>query len=163
MLKPAQLYEDKLKEKMINCWYDERYKYYSGWWGDEWKGLPDNYYDEHHFVSVDKNDKIIGYISYKINWGSMSADRFGIINFDIGNLTFGKDLYTAIKNLFKIYHMNRIEWSVVADNPILKSYKRFAEKHGGVKCAHKRQVSKLFDGKMHDMISFEIMADDFRE
>lgn len=161
MLKPAQIYSEELKEKMTQCWYDPRYMYYSGWTGDETLNLPENNYDRHDFVSVDADGNVIGYISYCVNWITMSAYRFGALNFDIGNLTFGKDLYTAICNLFEIYHMNRVEWCVIEDNPIIKTYRRFAEKHGGVQCSRHRQVAKLMDGKLHNSIEFEIMAEDF--
>lgn len=87
--------------------------------------MPDNNYDEHHFVSVDTNDKLIGYISYQINWISMSADRFGIISFDRGNYLFAKDVYQAICNLFEIYHMNRVSWAAFVENPAIKSYRNF--------------------------------------
>lgn len=161
MLKPAQLYEDELKKKMISCWHDPKYKYYSGWTGDVVPKLPDNYYDEHNFVSVDRDNNVIGYISYHVCWSTMSASNFGAISFDLGNPVFGKDLYTAIDNLFNSYHMNRIQWRVISDNPVIKNYRRFAARHGGVECSHLRRVAKLADGMLHDAIEFEILAEDY--
>lgn len=35
MLKPAQLYEEQLKQKFIEQWYDLRNMYYNGWSGAE--------------------------------------------------------------------------------------------------------------------------------
>jgi hypothetical protein len=161
MLKPAQLYEEELRRKMVSCWHDPAYMYYSGWTGDEVPKLPDNYYDEHNFVSVDKDDNVIGYIAYHVSWSTMSAYNFGAISFDRGNLLFGRDLFTAIDNLFNRYHMNRIQWRVIADNPVAKSYKRFIMKHGGVECSHLRQVARLLDGQLHDAIEYEILAKDY--
>lgn len=162
MLKPAQLYSEQVKEKMINCWYDEYYKYYSGWTGNNLPELPDNCYETHNFVSVDKEDNVIGYISYHINYTNMTADNFGIISFDKGNLMFAKDLYTAIKNLFKVYHMNRISWNMIVGNPVYTSYKRFIKKYGWRECAYYRQCARLMDGLLYDSISFEILSSEFR-
>lgn len=55
--------------------------FYSGWTGSELPTIPDNNYDAHHFASVDNNGNVIGYISYRISWITMSADNFGIISF----------------------------------------------------------------------------------
>lgn len=70
---------------MINSWYKPENIYWEGWTGSEVPDIPDNNYDNHYFVSVDKNDNVIGYISYAVNWIPMSADRFGIISFRKGN------------------------------------------------------------------------------
>lgn len=163
MLKPAQLYEEQLKLKFTEEWYDIRNMYYAGWTGTEIPELPKNNYDQHHFVSVNKKDEVIGYISYNICYLSMSADRFGIISFDKGNVEFAKDLYTAICNLFEIYNMNRISWCCYVDNPAIRGYRNFVKKHGGKECAYYRQITKLQDGKLHDSIEFEILASEFKK
>ena len=67
MLKPAQLYEEKLQACMINTWYKPEYIYYHGGTGEYTLDLPDNNKYSHCFVSVDKNDHVIGYISYNID------------------------------------------------------------------------------------------------
>ena len=90
MLKPAQLYKEKLMEESINSWYKPENIFYSDI-GDGLPEIPDNNYDGHHFVSVDKNDDVIGYICYSINWPVMSAYGFGIISFRKGSLEFARD------------------------------------------------------------------------
>lgn len=162
MLKPAQLYKDKLQDQFYKAWYDPANIYYSGWHGMDIPNLPENNYDEHNFVSVDKNDNVVGFISYGINWASMSAERFGIISFDKGSLIFGRDLFQVICNLFEVYHMNRISWSAYVDNPAVKSYRRFIKKHGGRECAYYRQQARLQDGLLHDTVMFEIMSSEFK-
>lgn len=161
MLKPAQLYEDKLKEKMINCWYDPRYKYYTGWVGGEEPNLPKNCYDSHNFVSVDKNDNVIGYISYNVYWITLSASNFGAINFDIGNPIFAKDVISAVRDIFEKYHLNRLYWYVVVGNPAYKSYKRFVERCNGRECGYFRQNIRLIDGTICDEIGFEILKNEY--
>lgn len=163
MLKAAQLYKSKLQEEMCKSWYNPENIFYSGWTGNELPSLPDNNYDSHHFVSVDDDDNVIGYISYSINWIAMSADRFGIISFKKGSIMFAKDVYKVICNLFEVYHMNRISWLAYADNPAIRGYRNFIKKHGGRECAYRRQVAKLQDGKIHDSVEFEILACEFKK
>lgn len=67
MLKPAQLYEEELKQKLIECWYKPEYKYYFGG-GAYAISLPDNNETRHDFVHLDKDDNIDGYFSYQIDW-----------------------------------------------------------------------------------------------
>lgn len=110
MLKPAQLYREELQKKYVECWYKPENQYYSGWTGMQIPDLPDNCYDTHDFVSVDKDNNVIGYISYCINYVSLSVDRLGIISFKKGDLTFGRDIYESICNIFEAYGMNRIEF-----------------------------------------------------
>lgn len=162
MLKPAQLYKEKLLEEYIDTWYKSENIFYTGWTGNSLPEIPDNNYDSHHFVSIDKNGSLIGYISYSVDWCAMSADRFGIISFDKGNILFAKDVYTAICDLFEKYHMNRISWRAYVENPAVRGYRNFIKRHGGKECGYYRQIAKLQDGKLHDSIEFEILANEFR-
>ena len=161
MLKPAQLYEDELQRKNTESWYKPENIFWNGGCGDSNISLPKHNYDTHCFVSVDKNNEIIGYISYDVDWSAMSADKFGIISYDKGNLEFVKDLYQAICNLFEVYHMNRISWYCYADNPAIRGYRNFIKKYGGRECGYQRQIARLQDGKLHDSVQFEIMAYDW--
>ena len=162
MLRPAQLYKDRLYKEYIKTWYDSNYMYYTGWTGDQAPEIPDNNYDSHHFVSVDKDDNIIGYINYSVNWVPMSADRFGIISFKKGNIEFARDVYNAICDLFEKYHMNRISWLAYVENPAIRAYRNFIKRHGGRECGYYRQIARLQDGKFHDSVCFEILASEFK-
>jgi len=161
MLKPAQLYKEQLEEKEVESWYDLKNIFFHGWAGATLTDLADNNYECHAFVSVDSNEDIIGYISYAVDWSAMSADRFCMISYQKGNLEFVKDLWKVICDLFEVYHMNRIEWYCYADNPAIRGYRNFIKKHGGRECGYRRQTTKLMDGKLHDSVIFEIMADEF--
>lgn len=161
MLKPAQLYKEQLEKLQYETWYSEGSKYYNGSVGFNEIKLWDNNCDCHQFVSVDKDDNVIGYICYAVDWTAMSVCNFGIISYKKGSIEFAKDLYKAICNIFEVYHMNRIEWSAYADNPAIRGYRNFIKKHGGRECGYCRQVTKLQDGKLHDSVQFEILAEEF--
>lgn len=136
--------------------------YWNGGAGDSQISLPDNNYDVHHFVSVDGNDNVIGYICYNVDWNALSADRFGMISFNKNSVVFAKDVYQAVCDIFEKYHLNRMSWVSFTDNPAIRGYRNFIKKHGGVECAHYRQVARLQDGKLHDSVSFEILASEWK-
>ena len=161
MLKPAQLYKEALREKILESWYDMSNMYWYGSAGTELIEPPNDNYNKHCFVSLGANGDIIGYIAYNIDWQAMSADRWGIISFDKGRLEFVKDVYKAICDLFEIYHINRISWFAYVDNPAIRGYRNFIKKHGGRECGYYRQIAKLMDGNLHDAVEFEILAEEF--
>lgn len=158
MLQPAQLYEDELQEENIKAWYKPENIFWNGGPGDSTINIPDNSHESHCFVSVDKEDKIIGYIAYCVDWSAMSADRFGMISYRKGNIEFVRDLCRVIRDLFEVYHMNRVAWICYADNPAIRGYRNFIKRHGGRECGYKRQATRLQDGKLHDVVEFEILV-----
>lgn len=54
MLKPAQLYKDKLQEENIKAWYKPENIFWNGGYGDSLINIKEDNYDCHQFVSVDK-------------------------------------------------------------------------------------------------------------
>lgn len=161
MLKAAQIYEKELQEKNIESWYKPENIFWSGYHGNGRIDIPENNYDKHCFVSVDRRGEVIGYMSYYIDWTAMSVYDFGAISFKNGKIEFAKDLYNAVCNCFKKYHMNRISWWCFADNPSIRGYRNFIKCHGGRECGYHRQIAKLQDGRLHDSVDFEILADEF--
>lgn len=161
MLKSAHLYHQELEMKMIDGWYKLENMYYHAYTAEYTPSLPDNNGREHHFVSVDNDDNVVGYISYHVDWQSMSAHSWGLITFQKGNLILIKDLYTVIRNLFEKYNMNRISWNCYADNPVIRGYRYFVKKFGGKEVGYLHDASKLLDGKLHDIVIFEILAKDY--
>lgn len=163
MLVVAQLYKEKLEDEILKTWYKRENIYWHGGPGEYTVQLDDNNRDSHCFVSVDKNDDVLGYISYSIDWMARSAYQFGIISFRKGSIEFAKDLYQAICDCFEVYGLNRICWWCYADNPAIRGYRNFISKHGGRECGYCRQDTVLKDGKLHDSIWFEIMAEEFKK
>lgn len=59
MLKPAQLYEEELKKKILESWYDMTNMYWFGSTGIELIELPNDNYNKHCFVSLNVDHQII--------------------------------------------------------------------------------------------------------
>lgn len=161
MRKAAQLYKDELTLKFYEILYDDYYMYYYGWTGVEIPVLKENNYDSHDFVSVNSKGEVIGYISYNVNYLTMSATQLGIISFRKGDISFIRDVYDAVIDIFVKYHMNRLSFTCFTENPAVRSYKKFVTLFGGLQNAYYRQDLKLSDGQLHDELGFEILAEDF--
>lgn len=170
MLKPAQLYKDELNKKMIEGWYDLDNMYYHGGPSSYELDFGDNNKNCHSFVSVKRRklgletiDTIIGFISYEVDWEAMSADNFGFISFDKGNVVLVSDVVKCIRDLFIKYNMNRVGWYCYADNPALEGYRKLVKRFGGKEVGYLRQSTKLLDGKLHDSVIFEILKSDLKQ
>ena len=87
----ARKYAEKVNSKLMDSWYDDRYKYYSYNWHSQ-EEMPNDDWNKMCFVSVDKNDNILGYISYSLDRAVNSAHSLGAINFSDNKIAFGKDL-----------------------------------------------------------------------
>lgn len=162
MLQPALLHKEEINKRFVGVWYDPNYMWYSMDAGLSIYDPADNSRDHHQFVSIDKDNNILGVISYSVNWETKSATNLGIMAFERFNLVFGKDLMQAIHNIFFKYNLNRLTFYSVADNPVVKSYRRFINQYGGTISGYEHQCCMLLDGKLHDMECYEIMAENFK-
>lgn len=162
MIKTAQLYEDELKRKFLETWYDDRYKYYTMDSGYYQTSLSDNTKKHHSFVSLDKDGRIIGYIGYEVNWEIKSALQLNIISFDFGNMMFISDVRKMIDNIFNKYNLNRLHFFCIYDNPALESYRTFIKKHGGKECGYERECCMTPDGVIRDIVYFEILKKEYK-
>ena len=110
----------------------------------------------YQFAIVDSKDKLIGYVSYRIDWYSSQAHNFGLMSFDRGNPLIGKELFGIMTNLIENLKLHRIEWYMVSGNPVERSYDKFCEKYNGRKITL-RDTFKDRLGIYHDSITYEII------
>lgn len=162
MIKPAQLYQQELNKLYYETFYDSKYMYYRGCWGTGELIIPNNTYNSHHFVILNNNYEVVGYICYDINFASRVANDFGIISFK-PSICFGRDLMKIIDNIFIKYHMNKIEFRAFADNPVIKHYYNFINKYNGRVVGTLIDSVMLEDGKLHDDVMFELFKEDYME
>lgn len=158
----AKLYEEQIKRKMWEIWYDEKYQYYfCGNWRSDFSLAYNNDYQKRAFAVLDNNDELLGYISYSVDNELRIAQWFGAINFSDDKITFGKALRQVIEDCFLKFGLEIVEWKVICGNPIEKSYDRMCEKLGGhiVGIQHRRAVDMA--GNVHDSKTYEIIREDF--
>lgn len=112
--------------------------------------------ETYQFAIVDSKDKLVGYVSYQIDWYSSQAHRFGLMSFKRGNPLIGKELFGIMDNLINTLHIHRIEWYMVSGNTAERAYDRFCNKYNGRKITL-RDVFKDRVGNYHDSITYEII------
>lgn len=162
MLKNAKLYEERLKPIILEHQYELAQNLACGGTGGNTLGYPDNNYNSHHFVSVDKDDNILGICGYEIDWTSRVVTSIYILSYsDSPRPLFGRDILKMIDDIFLKYNLNKIEWSVYTDNPVIESYRRFCKRYGGKEIGTLHQHILLMDGKIHDSTLFELMREDY--
>lgn len=157
MLIPAIIKKNEILEAFKRYYYSDDMMYETG----ELSNWLPNIQDEteigtFQFAIVNSEEKLVGYLSYYIDWYYSCASRFGLISFDRCNPIVGKDLYNELKKLIYDYKLHRIEWRMIGGNPVEKSYNKFCDKFGGTKHIL-RDVIKDKYGKYHDNIIYEII------
>ena len=85
------------------------------------------------------------------------------MNFYDKNVTFSRDLYIFLTDLFNKFNFRKIEFTVVIGNPAEVMYDRIMDKYGGSIVGIKKLSTKLIDGKYYDVKMYEIFKDDFNK
>ena len=158
MLVPAILFKDKILEEFKKYYYTEDMMYETGgltnWLPDIQEETESGRFQ---YAIVDSKQKLLGYLDYHIDWYSSCASRFGLISFDRGNPTVGRDLYSELNKLINDYKLHRIEWRMIGGNPVEKHYDKFCEKYNGTKHVLKDAIIDKF-GKYHNDVIYEIIC-----
>lgn len=156
MLVPAILYKEQIIKEFQTLYYTEDMMFESGClnqWCPEIPEMP----DEGRFdYAIVHNDKLIGYLSYQVDYYASKAYNFGLMSFDRGNITIGKDLFDKLEEL--VFRLHRIEWRMVGGNSVERSYDRFCEKHNGKKHILKDAI-KDAKGNYRDDVIYEIVTE----
>lgn len=157
MLIPAIIKKNEILEAFKRYYYSDDMMYETGslsnWLPDIQEEPEDGRYQ---YAIVNQKEELVGYLDYHINWYNSCAHRFGLISFDRGNPIVGKDLFNELNKLINDYKLHRIEWRMIGDNPVERSYDRFCNKFDGTKHVLKDVVKDKY-GKYHDDIIYEII------
>ena len=157
MLKPAILFKEELSNKFKEYYYTNDMLYESGSlnnWNPEIYENPSS--DTFQYAIVNKDNKLIGYLSYFIDWYSSRAYGFALFSFDRGNPIIGKNLFDEMEKLIHYYKLHKIEWGMVSGNPVKRHYDRFCKKYNG-NIIKLKDVFKDKNGKYHDSYIYEIL------
>ena len=164
MLDLAYKYEEEIRNKMLNTWYDEKYMFYYSsahhcvWMNPDPK---DGDWDNRYFVSLNSNGEVIGVIDYHVDRECDMATWFGAINFTDNKAVFGKDLAQVIDDIFCKFNMRKLEFSVIVGNPIERSYDRMVKQYGGTITGVKHKPVRLMDANYYDHKDYEIFREDY--
>lgn len=162
MLEAAIIHENELKELFRSVWFKDRYKFWNcANYYEEWSASESTWV-KHQFASV-RNRQVIGYIGYEINRADADeAYALNIINFeDHPSPTFARDLGKALTDIFELYKLRKLSFSVIIGNPIEKSYDKMCERYGGRIVGVKKKQVRLIDGLFYDEKLYEIFRENY--
>ena len=118
MLKPAILFKEQISSKFKEYYYTDDMMYETGCLNNWNPDICENPNPEtYQYAIVNKDNKVIGYLAYYIDWYSSRAYGFGLFSFDRGNSTIGLDLFNEMK---KLIHDYKLHQNVVRILPLLK-------------------------------------------
>ena len=157
MLIPAILKKEEILHEFQKLQYTDDLMYEVGCCDNYMPDIAEELCKEtYQFAIVDSKDKLVGYVSYGIDWYSSQAYRFGLMSFDKGNPLIGRALFEIMENLINKLKLHRIEWGMVSGNPVERHYDKFCEKYNGRKIVL-RDTLKDRLGEYHDSIIYEII------
>ena len=156
MLVPAILYKEQIIKEFQTLYYTEDMMFESGCLNQRCPEIPETPNEGRFDYAIVHNDKLIGYLSYQVDYYASKAYNFGLMSFDRGNITIGKDLFNKLEEL--VSRLHRIEWRMVGGNPVERSYDRFCEKHNGKKHILKDAI-KDAEGNYRDNVIYEIVTE----
>lgn len=155
MLVPAIMYKEQIAREFQKHFYSIDMFYETGGlhnWIPTIDESPD--FSTRQYAIVDKENKLLGYLGYRINHYNSCVYNFGLFSFDKGNQIIGRDLFNHMDELVQKYH--RVEWRMVGGNPVERHYDKFCEKHNGTKHVL-RDAVKDEDGNYRNDIIYEIV------
>ena len=157
MLLPAILYKEQITKEFQKQYFTEDMFFETGCL-EQWSPqIFDNLEQgKFQYAIVNNDNKLIGYLSYEIDYYASQVYKFGLISFDKGNLIVARDLFNKLEELVSKFH--RVEWRMVGGNPVERNYDRFCEKHHGKKHILKDAI-KDAKGNYRDNIIYEIITE----
>lgn len=155
MLVPAILYKEQIEKRFQRYFYTIDMLYETGSldnWMPNIVGCPSERLFQ--YAIVDKNEKLIGFLEYSVDWYASKAYNFGLFSFDRGNILAVADTLRELEKLVSTMH--RVEWRAVSGNPACRGYDDFITRHNGKKHVLKDSI-KDKNGNYHDDIIYEIV------
>ena len=154
MLVPAVLYKEQIITEFQKRYYTDDIMFETGCLEQWYPSIPDIPEEGRFDYAIVNKDKLIGYLSYKVDYYVSKAYNFGLMSFDRGNPVVGIDLFKKLEEL--VSSMHRVEWRMVGGNPVEKHYDKFCEMHNGKKHVLKDSIRDK-DGNYRDDIIYEIV------
>lgn len=157
MLKPAICYKTEIENALGEYFYSDDMMFYMGCNESYMLEVQNQGKDGHYqYAVVGKDEKLIGYIAYCVDWYSSCAYSFGAFSFDRGNPIMGKELFKRLEELINTLH--RVEFRAIEGNHAIKGYDRFLNLHKDMgRKLVLQDVFKDTHGKYHDAYIYEFV------
>lgn len=114
-------------------------------------------------MQIGSDGSVIGYFGYAYDECSKSIRNLGLISFTDDKTDRMSLCYDAIKRIKYLFEngAQRLEFWAFVDNPITDTYQRLIMKHGGHIAGYLHRTA-YFNGKYHDTIFFELLAESIK-
>lgn len=164
MLVPAVVYKNEIEDLFKRIQYSDEYLWYTG--------SIDNYNievetAENRFAyAIVHNDRVIGYISFRVDWYCSMAYNFGLIRFaDRKDKVATSVMMAAIIYILKklqSFNLHRIDFRCISGNPAMRNYNSILEI---IEKTQNYQINKLIftdsikdmKGKYHSTVCYELI------
>ena len=159
-LRPAITYKDEIKRRSQELYYTDDMMYYTGCLESHCIDISEDCGDYRYNYAVVEpaTSKLIGFISYYVNWYAQNVYAFGLISFDKGNPVIGLALREVMHMIINQYHMHRMEFRCVGGNPVKRHYDNFCKRYNG-RVIELKDVFKDRMGEYHNDYIYEIIID----
>ena len=156
MLVPAIMYKEEIEKNFAKKFYSMDMFYETGTVNSNWSPDIPSCPEGGLFTQaiINSKEKVIGYLSYRVDYYESNVYNFGLISFDKGNALVGKDIFDKLEELVQKFH--RVEWRAIGGNPACRGYDKFIKKHNGKKLIL-TDACKDADGNYHDDYIYEII------
>ena len=163
MLVPAILYKDKIEEMSKRMMYNDDMFYDSGTVSPYSISIQrdqkaDGDESKFEYAILDRNNELIGWFRYYINWYNRQLYLTGLTNLTgKANPIIGFDLYHEFMRVVSHYKIHRIEFRMIGGNHVQRTYDKVCEKlHGNRHVL--RDVFRDRLGEYHDEYIYEIIT-----
>lgn len=157
MIKPAICFKDEIEKALRSYFYTDDMMYYCGCNDSDLINVLDHSSNgDYQYAVTGKDDRLIGYIGFSVDYYSSCAYNLGAFSFDRGNPIMGKELFGIMEKMVERLH--RVEFRAVEGNPAIKGYDKFLERHSdmGRKLVF-RDAMKDTLGVYHDTYLYEFI------
>ena len=164
MLVSAKNWEEDVKSNLREYWYDLKYQYFFGNFYEDFNVANDDYWKRQFVYFNDYyDDRVKGYFSYDIDRDVKSISNIGLISFGKKQTNFIQEVVNHLDWLMTSKTIDRIEFFAYEDNPAIKSYRRLVKRFGGEQAGKFTNSQRLYDGKLHNIIFFEVLREDYEK
>lgn len=157
MLKPALMYKKKIEDGFASYFYSDDMMYFTGGVTNHLVCIQDeNKGDLYQYAVIGEDNKLIGYIYYKVDLYSSRVTDVGAFSFVRGNPLMGRELYDLLEELVNKFHT--ITFLAISGNHAIKGYDKFLEMHSDIGKKHTLTDSfKDKYGNYHDTYIYEFI------